>query len=67
LVAALVRRYSKEDEDFLRKLTWPHEDWHRFTSAKWSGCYRWFRSPNVVPIEHWRRPEVVEEVPVKSA
>ncbi len=41
------------DEDaFWRKLVLPQED----RSTPWEGKgYRWFRSPNVVPIEQWRR------------
>ena len=44
-----------EYDDFLRSLTWAEEDRHRYTSAPWSGGYRWFRSPNVVPLEQYRR------------
>jgi hypothetical protein len=37
---------------FWRKLILPQED----RSTPWEGKgYRWFRSPNVVPIEQWRR------------
>jgi len=44
-----------EGEDFLRSLTWAEEDRCQYTSAPWSGGYRWFRSPNVVPLEQYRR------------
>jgi hypothetical protein len=44
-----------EDEAFLRKIIFPEEDRHLFTSTPWRGGYRWFRSPNVIPIEQWRR------------
>jgi hypothetical protein len=46
-----------EDEAFLRRFVVPEEDRSRFTSAKWTetGGYRWFRSPNVVCIEHYRK------------
>jgi hypothetical protein len=30
-------------------------------SVEWKGGYRWFRSANVVPIEHWRRARVEED------
>jgi hypothetical protein len=42
-----------EDEAFLRRLIRPEED-RRRTTVPWSGGYRWFRSPNVVPLEQWR-------------
>jgi hypothetical protein len=42
-------------EEFLQNYTWPEEDRHLFTSAPWSGGYRWFRSSNVVPLERYRR------------
>jgi hypothetical protein len=40
---------------FLREWTFPEEDRALFTTASWRGEYRWFRSPNVIPIEQWRR------------
>jgi hypothetical protein len=51
----LVRRYNSDDESFRRQLTFAEEDRRLFTTAPWSGGYRWFRAPNVTPIEHWRR------------
>src|SRR5262245_32491370 len=43
------------DEDaFWRKLILPQED--RQTPLEGKG-YRWFRSPNVIPIEQWRRQD----------
>jgi hypothetical protein len=30
-----------EDEAFLRMVTWPEEDRHKFTSAPWRGEDRW--------------------------
>jgi hypothetical protein len=51
----ILRRYNLEDEAFLRQVVFPEEDRHRFTAAPWRGEFRWFRSPNVVPIEHYRR------------
>ena len=44
---------QEEDEAFLRRLIRPEED-RRRTTVPWSGGYRWFRSPNVIPIEQWR-------------
>ena len=39
------------DDEFLRLVTFPEEDRHLYTSSPWSGGFRWFRSPNVIPIE----------------
>jgi hypothetical protein len=54
----VVRRYNSKDEAFLRQIVIPEEDRHLFTAARWSGGFRWFRSPNVVPFEYWRRSNV---------
>ena len=43
------------DESFLRLVTFPEEDRHLFTTAPWKGEFRWFRSPNVIPLERYRR------------
>jgi hypothetical protein len=45
-----------DDEVFLRKLIFAEEDRHRFTATPWRGGFRWFRSANVVCLEHYRRP-----------
>jgi len=47
----------KWDEDrFWQKLILPEEDRRRlYPWMPWTGSYRWFRSPNVICIEHWRR------------
>jgi hypothetical protein len=43
----------------LRVWTFPEEDRALFTTTSWKpGEFRWFRSPNVVPIEQWRRKKV---------
>jgi hypothetical protein len=39
---------------FLRELTIPEEDRFKYTTQPWTGEYRWFRSPNVVCLEHYR-------------
>jgi len=54
----ILRRYTPQDESFFRQVVFPEEDRHLFTTAPWHGGFRWFRSANVVPIEHWRRVEV---------
>jgi hypothetical protein len=44
-----------EDEDtFWRKLVLPQEERMRL-GIPWNGGYRWFRSPNVVCLQQWRR------------
>jgi hypothetical protein len=50
----LLEQFEAE-HDLLRQLVIPEEDRLQFTSAKWSGEYRWFRSPNVVCLEKARR------------
>jgi hypothetical protein len=54
----LIRRYKPDDEAYRRQLTFAEEDRHRFTTAAWSGGYRWFRSPNITPIEYYRRMDI---------
>jgi hypothetical protein len=63
----ILKRYTPQDEVFLRRIVFAEEDRQLFTTAPWRGEYRWFRSPNVVPIEHWQRPTSSEEMPAKSA
>jgi hypothetical protein len=46
---------ADSDEAFLRHVTFPEEDRHFYTTTPWQGGFRWFRSPNVVPIEQWRQ------------
>jgi hypothetical protein len=50
----VVRRYSKDLEDFHRKFILPFEEW-RISGRHWPGGYRWFRSENVFAIEHYKR------------
>jgi hypothetical protein len=42
-----------EDENFLRRVVLPEEDRRRY-GVPWSGGYRWFRSPNVIDLWHYR-------------
>jgi hypothetical protein len=49
-----VAKYD-EDNALARELILPEEDRARYTSAKWEGGYRWFRSPNIVCLEKYRR------------
>jgi hypothetical protein len=57
-----IGRYD-EKYGFLRQCTIPEEDRARYTSAKWDGGYRWFRSPNVVCLEKYRRVKGEEGPP----
>jgi hypothetical protein len=43
------------DEEFFRAITFPEEDRAQWTTALWRGESRWFRSPNIIPLEKWRR------------
>jgi hypothetical protein len=54
---AIIRTYSVEEE-FFRHLVIPEEDLEpEVRWARWRRRgMRWFRSPNVIPIEHYRRP-----------
>jgi hypothetical protein len=51
------RESEEDDEAFLRRLIFPEEDRHLFTTAPWRGGYRWFRAEadNVVCLEKARR------------
>jgi hypothetical protein len=49
-----LARYDEEHE-LLQRLTIPEEDRAKYTSAKWSGEYRWFRSSNIICLEKVRR------------
>jgi hypothetical protein len=44
----------KDDEAFLRTIVFSEEERRLFTTAPWSGGFRWFRSTNVVPLEKYR-------------
>jgi hypothetical protein len=45
----------QQDDAFLREWTIPEEDRHKYTSLPWAGEFRWFRSPNVICLEKYRR------------
>jgi hypothetical protein len=55
--APLVRARTETDEAFWRKLVLPEDDPRRAGWPHPAGGYRWFRSPNIIPIEHWKRPD----------
>ena len=49
-----IQRQTEDEDAFWRKLVLPQEDRMRL-GIPWQGGYRWFRSPNVVCLEQWRR------------
>jgi hypothetical protein len=52
-IQGAIAQYD-EEHAFAQQLTIPEEDRATYTSAKWAGGYRWFRSPNVVCLEKYR-------------
>jgi hypothetical protein len=46
---------TQPDDDWLRNWTVPEEDRSKYTSEPWRGEARWFRAPNVVCLDLWRR------------
>jgi hypothetical protein len=52
---------SSADEDWIRRWTIPEEERAKFTSEPWRGGARWFRAPNVVCLEIWRRRKLQEQ------
>jgi hypothetical protein len=58
------KRLSKADDLFLRSMVFAEEDRHRHTCQSWDvGSYRWFKSGNIFPIEHYRRSASPEPAP----
>jgi hypothetical protein len=53
-LVSVTQRQTEDEETFWRKLILPEEE-HLRMGKPWTGGYRWFRSPNVVPIEQWRK------------
>jgi hypothetical protein len=49
-----TQRREEDADAFWRKLVLPQEERMRL-GIPWRGGYRWFRSPNVVCLEHYRR------------
>jgi hypothetical protein len=52
--------YGEVEELFWMGLVVCEEDQPRFTTFKQRGAFRWFRSPNIVPIEKYRRPSPLD-------
>ena len=57
----MSRNLTRWNQDvFWRKLILPQED----KETSWDGKgYRWFRSPNIIPIEQWRRRDEEPKLP----
>jgi hypothetical protein len=54
---------SKQGSTFWQKLVLPEEDRRWCRSAQpWDGGYRWFRSANVVDLQHYRSPAEKERI-----
>jgi hypothetical protein len=54
----LLRQYSDADEALMRSIVLPEEDRVRVTNTPWVGGYRWYRAPNVICLEQYRRPDL---------
>ena len=65
----LEKRYTLEDEARWRRLVIAEEDRLRLRAHPWCGAgYRWFKSPNVTPLEHYRRAlETQSSPPLRAA
>jgi hypothetical protein len=50
------------DETFLRTVIFPEEERRLFTTAPWSGGYRWFKAPNVVCLDRYRSPAEMSRI-----
>jgi hypothetical protein len=50
-----LMRNPSYDEEFLRAFTVPFESWHWTVRAKGRSGQRWFRSPNIIPLEKYCR------------
>ena len=58
---------DEDDDAFMRKVTWCEEDRRRLhPSVPWNGGYRWFRSPNVIPLERYRPFNWINARPLRS-
>jgi hypothetical protein len=52
----IEKRYSPQTESFYRRRILPEEEKAEPTSP---GCgYRWILSENIIPIEHYERPQL---------
>ena len=57
-----AREEEAADETFMRTIVFPEEDRRLFTTARWKGEFRWFRTPNVICLEKYRRLKALERI-----
>ena len=51
----------------LREWMFPEEDRAMYTTAPWTGGFRWFRARNVVCLEQWRKKQENRATPAPPA
>jgi hypothetical protein len=53
----MLTSYDNDDDDALLRRLIPCEEDRRwlFPATTWTGGYRWFRSPNVIDLQAYRR------------
>jgi hypothetical protein len=59
--------WKLEGDEFWRHLVIPEEDRPLFTTAKWEGGYRWFRSPKILDLESYRHEHLKRHIEVYDA
>ena len=62
-----MKRHTTEEEESLRRYILSEEDRATLTGEKWNGGYRWFRSDNVVCLEHYLRAAKINPAPHQKA
>ncbi len=64
---SIEKRWPSQDDQFMRDVVFSEEDRGRFTRQPWDvGTFRWFRSDNVTPIEHYRRAAAPTPTPAQK-
>jgi hypothetical protein len=63
------RRFSEKDEAFWQKMVLPEEDRRvSLANTAWKGVgYRWFKSENIVCLEHYLRVDEAKPAPHQKA
>jgi hypothetical protein len=60
-ISIAIAKYD-EEHAFARQLFLPEEERAKYTTVKWDGGYRWFRSANVICLEKYRRLKALGRV-----
>jgi hypothetical protein len=60
-ISTAIAKYD-EEHAFARQLFLPEEEREKYPAVKWDGGYRWFRSPNVICLEKYRRLKAIGRV-----